>query len=82
MNCWVSPFATVGFAGVTAMDCRAAGAAVNTVEPTIELRVAVMLLAPLAATIVARPPEVMVATEVVAEAHVTRAVMFGVVPSL
>ena len=76
------PFATVGFAGVTAIDCKVAGAAVSRVEPTIEFRVAVMLLAPLAATTVARPPEVMVATEGVAEAHVTKLVMLGVVPSL
>ena len=82
MNCCVRPFATVGFAGVTPIDCKVAGAAVSTVEPTIEFKVAVMLLAPLAAITVARPPEVMVATEVVAEAHVTRAVMLGVVPSL
>ena len=74
--------AIVGFAGVTAIDCKVAGAAVSTVEPMIEFKVAVMLLAPLAATTVARPPEVMIATEGVAEAHVTRPVMLGVVPSL
>jgi hypothetical protein len=71
-----------GFAGITAMDCSVADDAVNTLEPMIELKVAVILLVPLAATAVARPPEVMVATEGVAEAHVTRLVMLGVVPSL
>jgi hypothetical protein len=82
VNCSVKPFATVGFAGVTAMDCRVAGAAVSTVEPTIEFKAAMMLLVPLAATTVARPPLEMVATDVVADAQVTEAVRFCVLLSV
>ena len=82
VNCCVRPLATVGFAGVTAMDTNVAGAAVSTVDPTIEFRVAVMLLVPLAATTVARPPLVMVATDVVADAQVTDVVKFCVLVSL
>ena len=64
------------------MDTNVGGAAVSTVDPTIEFRVAVMLLVPLAATAVARPPLVMVATDVVADAQVTEAVMFCMLVSL
>src|SRR6185437_13818669 len=66
----------------TAIDCKAAGAAVNVVEPMTALEVALMVLVPLAATTVASPPAVIVATEVVAEFHVTEPVMFETPPSL
>ena len=73
--------AIVGFAGVTAMDCNVAVVTVIRVEPATEPKVALIVLVPTPPP-VARPPAVMVAVEVVAEAHVTRAVMLGVVPSL
>ena len=66
----MAPLAIEGFAGVTAIDWSAAPPTESTVEPTMELKVALMELVP-TATPVARPAEVMVATEVVAEAHVT-----------
>ena len=60
----------LGFAGVTAIDCRAAAVTVITVVPVIPLSVALIVDVPVPAA-VARPPLVIVATEVVAEAHVT-----------
>src|SRR5580693_9535529 len=47
VNCCVKPFAIDGFTGVTAIDTRAAGAAVSVVEPTTAPSVAAMLLVPL-----------------------------------
>ena len=70
VNCWVSPLATLGFAGVTAIDWSTAALTVSTVEPLIAPSVALMLEVPVA-TAVASPAAVMVATEVVAEAQVT-----------
>ena len=81
VNCCVVPFAMDGFAGVTAIDCSTAAVTVSTVEPVTPLSVALMVLVPLL-TPVARPPALMVATEVVAEAHVTWAVRFCVLLSL
>ena len=80
-NCWVEPFGIEGFAGVTAIDTRVAGVTVNTVEPVMPVSVALMLLVP-AATPVARPLLVIVATESVADAHVTWLVMLVVLLSL
>ena len=54
------------------------GLAVSTVEPTTDPSVALILEVPLEATAVARPPVVMVATEVVADAQVTVPVRFWV----
>ena len=70
VNCCVAPLLMDGFAGVTAIDCKVAAVTVNTVDPVIEFSVALMLLVPTPAP-VAWPPVVIVATEVVAEAHVT-----------
>jgi hypothetical protein len=75
VNCRVSPLGTDGMAGVTAMDCSVAAVTVMTVEPVTPLRVALMVLVPLF-TAVARPPGVMVAALVVAEAQVTVLVRF------
>ena len=36
VNCWVSPRAAEGFAGVTAMDTKAAAETVDVVEPVTE----------------------------------------------
>ena len=73
--------ATDGLAGVTAIDCRVAAITVSKVEPEIEFRVALMVLLPVLFA-VARPPAAMVATPVVADAHVTEAVRFCVLLSL
>ena len=81
VNCSVRPLAIEGFAGVTAMDCRVAAVTVSKVEPEIEFRVAPMVLLPVLLA-VARPPAAMVATPVVADAHVTEAVRFCVLLSL
>ena len=81
MNCCVSPLAIGGLAGVTAIDCSVAAVTVNTSTGDVTpLRLAVMLLVP-TATPVARPPVVIVATEGVADVHVTVLVIFAVLAS-
>lgn len=70
VNDSVSPLGTLGFAGVTAIDSSAAVATVRTVEPVIPSNVAEIVDEPVS-TPVASPAAVMVATEVVADAHVT-----------
>ena len=84
VNGSVSPLGTLGSAGVRAIDTRTAGLTVSTVVPLIPLSVAVIVEVPVARP-VARPfdPETfeMVATEVVAEAHVTWLVTSWVDPS-
>jgi hypothetical protein len=69
-----------GFAGVTTIDWRVGAGAVtvSTVDPTTDPEVAVMVLVP-TPTPVAKPPAVIVAAPVVAEAQVTEAVRFCVV---
>ncbi len=57
------------------MESSVAAVTVIVVDPVMPLKVAVMLLVP-AATAVAKPAALMVATLVVAEAHVTLAVRF------
>ena len=64
-NCWFVPAAIDGLAGVTEMLVRVAPATVSTVEPLTLPSVAVIVLVP-AATPWARPPALMVATDVVA----------------
>jgi hypothetical protein len=81
VNCCVAPFAIDGFAGVTAIDCSVAAVTVSTVDPLTEPDVALMVLVPTPAP-VAKPVLVMVATEVVAEPHVTDVVRFCVLLSL
>jgi hypothetical protein len=68
---------TLGFAGVTAIDCKTAAVTVRTVDPVTPPSVALIVEVPVD-TAVARPPLVMVATEVVADAHVTWLVKFCV----
>ena len=75
------PFAIVGFAGVTVIDWRAAAVTVSTVEPLMEPSVAEIEEVPVP-TAVASPVVLMVATEVVADAHVTCPVRSWVVLSL
>ena len=78
------PFAIDGVAGVTAIDTSVAAVTVRVVLPLIAPLVAEMTVVP-AATLVARPAEPaafeMVAVAAVAEAQVTMAVRFCVVPS-
>jgi hypothetical protein len=82
VNCCVVPLETVGFAGVTAMDCNVAAVTVSTSAGDVTLPwVAVMLLVP-TLTPVARPPAAIVATAGVADAHVAVAVRFCVLLSV
>src|SRR5271157_4074404 len=67
----------LGLAGVTAIDCKAAAVTVSTVEPLTPLSVALIFEVPVP-TPVARPAVVIVATDVVADAHVTWLVRFAV----
>jgi hypothetical protein len=69
------PFAIEGFAGVTAIDTSVAAVTVRVVEPLMPPDVASILLVP-AATAVANPPAVIVATLVVTELHVASPVKF------
>ena len=77
LNGSVAPTAMLGVAGVTAIDWRVAALTVSTVEPVMPLSVAEIDEVP-AATPVANPAALMVATAVVAEAQVTWLVMFCV----
>jgi hypothetical protein len=69
VNCCVRPFATVGLAGVTAMETSVAGCTVSVAFPVTVPEVAEMVVVPIA-TVVARPPAAMVAVAVLDEAHV------------
>ena len=46
VNCWVDPFGTDGFAGVTAIETKAGAVTVNVVEPFTDPDVAVIVLVP------------------------------------
>ena len=81
MNCCVEPFTIDGFAGVTPIDVSVAAVTVRTVEPLTLPKVALIVEVPVP-TPLAKPPAVIVATLVVADAHVTLVVMFCVVESL
>ena len=81
VNCCLFPAATEGFAGVTAIDSNVAFVTVSVVDPTTLPLVALIVELP-AFTAVARPPEVIVATVVVPEAHTTLPVKSCVVVSL
>ena len=63
------------------MLCRVAEVTVSTVEPLTDPSVALIVLVP-AATLVARPPTLIVAVAVVPEAQVTAAVRSRCEPSL
>jgi hypothetical protein len=71
----------LGLAGVTAMDCNVAAVTVRTVLPVTPFNVAEIDEVPTAAP-VANPALVIVATDEVAEAHVTLLVRFCVLLSL
>ena len=80
VNCWVVPTGMLGLAGVTAMEDRVAEVTVRVVLPEILPEVAVMVAVP-AATAVARPLLLTVATDVLDEVQVTCVVISWVVPS-
>jgi len=79
VNCFVVPLAIEGFAGVTAIDTSVGAVAVTVrvVEPLMAPEAALIVLVP-AATPVASPPALIVATLVVCEVHVTVLVKFCV----
>jgi len=77
VNCSVAPFAIEGFAGVTAIDTSAGAVTVSVVEPLTAPEAALIVLVP-AATPVANPPALIVATLVVCDVHVTVLVKFCV----
>jgi len=77
VNCCFVPFAIEGFAGVTAIDTSVAAVTVRVVEPVMPAETALIVLVP-AATPVANPPAVIVATVVVTELHVAPLVKFCV----
>ena len=83
-SCWVVPKAMDGLAGVMASETSAAGPTVRLVEPVIEPKVAVIVDEP-TATLCASPCVgallLTVAFPAEEELHVTRLVMFAVLPS-
>ena len=79
-NCWVTPTGMLGLAGVTDMEDRVAEVTVRVVLPEILPEVAVMVAVP-AATAVARPLLLTVATDVLDELQVTCVVISWLVPS-
>ena len=80
MNCSLRLAGMLGFAGVIAMDCSVAAVIVSVVLPDTPADFAEMTDEP-AATAVARPLAVIVATDVVLEAQVTDDVISCDVPS-
>jgi hypothetical protein len=84
VNCCVAPFASDGLVGVTAIEVSVDAPPVTvsvTAGDVIPPWLAVTWLVP-AATPVAKPTDVMVATEVVPDTQVTDPVMFCVLESL
>ena len=80
-NCWVSPTGMLGLTGVTDMEDRVAEVTVRVVAPRDRPgKVAVMVAVP-AATAVARPVLLTVATDVLDELQVTCVVISWLVPS-
>ena len=70
VNCCVNPGPIDGLAGVTAIDCSTAAVTVSTVDPVTAPNAALIVLVP-AATAVANPLLVIVATNGIPDAHVT-----------
>ena len=75
------PFGIDGFAGVTAIDTRAAGPTVSVVLPVTAPTVALICALPCAGPL-ARPPAVMVATAVFDDAQVAAPVTTCIDPSV
>jgi hypothetical protein len=81
VNCCVAPTVSEAFAGVTAIDTNTGTVTVRLVEPPIAPDVAWIVVLP-AATHVAKPTLVIVATAVFVDVQVTELVRFSVLPSL
>jgi len=81
VNCCVAPVASELLAGVTAIETNTGAVTVRLVEPPIPPEVAWIVVLP-AATPVAKPALVIVATAVFDEVQVTELVRFAVLPSL
>jgi hypothetical protein len=81
VNCWFVPDTVEGFAGVTAIETRAAAVTVRMVDPLTVPELAEMVVVPTLFA-VARPPLEMVATPVDEELQVTVLVRFWVLPLL
>ena len=81
MNCWFVPNAIEGFAGVSAIDTRAALVTVRVVDPVIAPELAPIVVVPVPVP-VARPAVEIVATPWEDELQVTVPVMFCVLPSV
>jgi hypothetical protein len=79
-NCLLFPAGTLGLAGVTDMEIRVAEFTVRVVLPEILPEVAVIVVVP-AATAVARPLLLTVATDVLDELQATWVVISWLVPS-
>jgi hypothetical protein len=80
VNDSVRPWAMLGLAGVRAIDVTSAGVTVNVVVPLTAPDVAVITVDPVA-SVEATPELEMVATDALAEAHVTDVVRLTVDPS-
>jgi hypothetical protein len=80
VNCLVRPLAMLGLAGVTVIELKVAAVMVSSVFPDLLPDVAVITDVP-AATPVARPPILMVATPIAPDDQVTDAVISCDVPS-
>ena len=82
VNCCAIPLAIEGLVGVTAIDTSVGAVTINKSEGEVTpLRLAVMLLVP-TPTPVAKPPEAIVVTVVVAEFHVAEVDRFEVLVSV
>ena len=80
-NCWFVPDAIDGFAGVIAIETRAALVTVRVVDPLTAPELAAMTVAPVPVP-VASPALEIVATACEEEFQVTVPVMFCVLPSV
>jgi hypothetical protein len=79
VNCCVSPAATLGFGGVTAIETSAAGRTFSVVLPVTDPDVAEIVVVP-CTRVVARPPAAIVAAAALEDAHVAEDVRSWVVP--
>src|SRR5258708_27443810 len=73
VNCTGVPAATLGFAGVTAIDCKVAAVAIGNVCPPVTPPVPLPSFVPFF-SVVASPPALIVAVATVPDAHTTLAV--------
>ena len=81
VNCRVLPAKVEGFAGVTEIDTSETVVTIKVVDPETLPNAALIVVLP-AATAVARPTGVIVATPAADELHVTKGVRLAVLPFL